>query len=63
MANRKGRMRRVKSNFHPTHETIKLAVEAFIKDGGKITKVESVSGFYEDFMSSGVSTYYVADGV
>jgi hypothetical protein len=48
--NYKGRRKSKKfSSFQPNRSTVSNAVEEFLNNGGKITKVESVSGSFKEF--------------
>lgn len=48
--NYRGRKKSKKfSSFQPNRTTVSNAVEEFLKNGGKITKVESISDSYKDF--------------
>ncbi len=45
---RHGRRRAV--SFNPSHQYIESSVEEFLKQGGKITKIERVNSAYENFV-------------
>ncbi len=46
---RRGRRRTV--SFNPTHNYIEKSVEEYMKDGGKITRIERVNGSYQNFVA------------
>jgi hypothetical protein len=46
---RRGRRRSM--TFNPSHKFIEDSVDAYLKDGGKITKIERVNGNYQNFVS------------
>lgn len=46
---RRGRRRSV--SFDPNHTYIEKSVEEYLKEGGKITRIERVNGNYQSFVS------------
>lgn len=46
---RRGRRRSV--SFDPNHNYIEKSVEDYLKEGGKITRIERVNGSYQSFVS------------
>lgn len=52
--------RRKKSNFNPSHEQVQVAMGEYFKNGGKLTKIESLKSSYLDFMA-GKSAVGTAD--
>lgn len=46
---RRGRRRTV--SFNPSHSYIEKSVEEYMKDGGKITRIERVNGSYQNFVA------------
>jgi len=45
------RGRRKSISFNPSHQFIAESVEAYLRDGGKITRIERINGSYESFVS------------
>jgi len=49
MQRKKGRRRSV--SFNPSHTYIEKSVEEYLKNGGKITRIERINGSYQNFVS------------
>ncbi|MBT4288176.1 MAG: hypothetical protein HOD92_12645 [Deltaproteobacteria bacterium] len=47
--NYKGRRSKKFSSFQPNRITVSSAVDEFLKNGGKITKVDSISDSFKEF--------------
>ncbi len=45
---RHGRRRAV--SFNPSHQYVEESVQEYLKEGGKITRIERVNGNYENFV-------------
>lgn len=47
---RRGRRRSV--SFNPNHSYVQKSVDEYLKNGGKITRIERINGNYESFVSA-----------
>ncbi len=49
--NQKRRGRRRSVSFDPNHNYVEKSVEAYLQEGGQITRIERINGNYESFVA------------
>ncbi|MCP4752989.1 MAG: hypothetical protein GY866_19045 [Proteobacteria bacterium] len=57
----KRRGRRKSVSFNPNHQYVEKSVDEFLKNGGKITRIERINGSYQNFVALNDSSSASAD--
>jgi hypothetical protein len=55
------RRRKKPASFNPSHNYVSKSVEEYLKQGGKITRIEKVDGEYQQSILNDINYYAGAD--